>query len=523
MRCENCGSQIPDHSIFCEVCGHKMKENASERPSILKNRRLLWGAAGGILVIIAAVSAFLVLGDGLPDSLFSSRNGGDRDLMEGRDPVSSFVEEDGIVYGISDSALYTPDANRMFYADYLEENGSFNIYCYDVKKKEDEENPVMVVSGACSLSGVGGPAYYDLSEDGKLLIYMKEDRLYRSDLDTETLIDQGVSCYQIKNGIMFYIKTHEEACTEDYYIMDLASGGEGESLARGVHKLVDQSADLTSIYYVRYEDFAPYTDLEQFGTLYKKTWGQAEEKVANNVREVLPGGDFGQIFYTTRREPFVETFGSLIEDDMLAADQEIIEPDLMDYREYIEADGYYETETDYESYYAALERYEEKAMRDEIRYCLENTIALGLRNLFFYEKGEAALIGKDIMEMEPFGTGIRYVKSRSKDGGNKIRMSELESMVNNGIDIYGDIGVEGIMIGMAPQNGYITSYVCLDGKTENPWKTRMNNIDTVVTQVGEGTFAYLEWDWEGKKSGRVLYSVSVSGGALSKPKELARL
>ncbi|MBT9778502.1 hypothetical protein GPL15_18545 [Clostridium sp. MCC353] len=212
------------------------------------------------------------------------------------------------------------------------QDGTGALYMYDVKRDEKEK------------MGVGVTAF-DVSEDGKKLLYITED--------------------------------------SDIYYKKIEENADKEKLDSDVEKLFYYTKDLNTIYYTKDTDIYCIKNLKD------------REKVASDAVPIGSYNDNAGIYYTRSAEPAIASEAVLI-DDLAASDAEMPQPLPGKYTKLEQTStGKTIMVTDEEAFSAAKEEYRAKQGRDEIRKQLKAEIEQYLENctdLYSYDGVEHELL-----------------------------------------------------------------------------------------------------------------------------------
>ncbi len=461
MFCENCGAQTSEEANVCEECGHTLNptgitvsnqmvsyEEESGLVPIKNVRKKKLGIVGGAAAVILVLAVILVsvlngAGDkGAP--LLYVKDGGLYALKDNaKEPyiISYDVSSGGSLGGDYHNGVYvTEDGTNMFYVDSKDPgNSTFDIYMRDPREekpsgKNADDKGIRLASNV-SLSSTNQP--FKIVEDGKYVFYYKDTddagrgKLYFNDLKEEVRLDYDVDGFIYGDGVVFYQKNSSDS-GNTLYVCELKPDADKQKIGDDIAEYRIQGK---TAYYSIYDSSS--------GTksFYMKEFGKDKVKIDEGRIDALYLMGNGSIYFTKMSE----NDGSLynyVEDDMLAQDEQVTQPDMADYQTEEYVDGffsYYRTVTDYDSYYAARDAYFEKADRDSLRMSLQTENPFGaLYSLYKVEKGKAVLECETVSNLRVLKgkdglKGWAYVQKTMDSSGPVVKLSELEDIS----DIYG--------------------------------------------------------------------------------------
>lgn len=430
MYCEKCGAQLDDNAVFCTSCGAKIEEieqPTAENNEIAENTEIYGAEISdgavkksplkkviiGIVAVCAAVAVCFV-----GFKLVTGMLGGDSDYT--KHPL--IYEKDGelqlLRYGKSEAyclsdrgddidyyrslVQVTDDGKTVFFAhDY--DDGEFKLY-YRKTSQKTLKGRNADSTGIKIASGVTG---FDIEPDGKFVVYLRDDRLYWTDLKKERTISSDVDGYWLSDDskVIVYGKGDDlYTCRADY-------NSDPEKVDSDVSNVVSLYGEYKTIYYIKDE------------ALYKKPYGKDKVKLSNDVASASIIDD---TVFVAKTDEIKRGFDDLFYDDCAQSDAELTEPEYEDFREESE-DSFFGYVTDYDAYYEAREEYGAKEERDEIReYYNDNPQTLTTYTIYKIDGNSEVKIGEGFNNYDFYGRILR--KNNFDDNSGKIKLSEIESM-----------------------------------------------------------------------------------------------
>ncbi len=356
MFCPNCGNRTEEGSRFCGACGYRFEEPANDATTVLsqpeqipdagatvvlsqqeqdqyfqpaaqenfpqsvrpaypaveysynpkpskpkKKLPLKWigigaGALALLVVVIVAISLLAGGSSGAgyvlylkDEQMFHSDFSGEpvqitEDLFKGYSKLSNMTVADSD-YKISSFNVMNEDGTRLFYTDRLgPEDGSksgFTLYYRNPQKPKQE--PVKLDSGV---------NHYQITPDGKKVVYLKDNTLYIHDLKDREKVDSDVGGFTMNEdaSIIYYYVYADQTEYGYSYITDLYV-----KQGRKEPERVDREV---SNYYPS-EDFKSVTYVKD-GTVYSKRLGKDKEKRASDVDQLITVNGDGTFYYMER-------------------------------------------------------------------------------------------------------------------------------------------------------------------------------------------------------------------------------
>lgn len=353
-----------------------------------------------------------------------------------------------------DYAFYFKD-NEILYTDFIESHQLTTRFNNEIS---NDEMPYVISSSEVVpyVSENGKYVFYpdkvDTSDQGKNL-YFKEI----AKLDSEAVkVDSGVVCYTVNAAatVVTYMKYDGDPHSATLYQYKIDDDSK-EKIASEVNyfkvsddgktiiymntenslyfKKSDQdkekmSSDISSLKYINEEFNTVYYIKED--SLYKQVIGEDKEKIVSDIFNIIEIYDSGEIYYIKNDLKNI-SYMDYVDDDMKEIDATITQPDFPDYpdapdypsySDYDDLDEYdvafekyrkdyeeYQAECEAldDAYYDALDVYQAKVARDELRSSLEaKTIEQICCSLYFYNGVEEINIADSLIHDDFDGYGI---------------------------------------------------------------------------------------------------------------------
>lgn len=173
---------------------------------------------------------------------------------------------------IANTIHVTPDGNTMFYMDKLDRDGTGTLYYRSLTN-----------FGKDAVKISGGVSRYTVSENGKLVTYLKNGTLYQFDMKEEIKLGKDVSSYRVSgDGKIIYYRNSEG----NWYVL---KNGESEKIGNDI-TIEYITEDFSTVYYMNGDK------------LYKKTIGKDKEKLVSDVEGVTDIREDGTFYYAKPAE-----------------------------------------------------------------------------------------------------------------------------------------------------------------------------------------------------------------------------
>ncbi len=320
--CPNCGTEAAPGSAFCGYCGTKIGAPvpAKAKPARRKSKprgskpfpvkKLLFA-----LVFLAAAVGIVVLAAGLlggksGDNIVYVKNeqlqlGKLSDMDEvleltsdllagsytGADTASGLSLDGYVQFSENGKRLFYPDRISCDEYGYVEE---FTLYYRPLSGRN--QDAVKIDSSVTN---------YVVNPEGTLVSYLKNGKLYQSDLTERVRIASDVESIILSEDgqSLLYITVNEnedEADTCDIYVK--RGSADPEKLLSSVYDMHFLSEDFTYFVY------------EKNDSLYTLRHGEEPVKIASDISSILMALETGEIYYT-RCEQEDLTYWDVIDDD----------------------------------------------------------------------------------------------------------------------------------------------------------------------------------------------------------------
>lgn len=371
--CPNCGAENGINDLFCQACGmffgdadKAIRGNAQKKPkkNVLK-----------ILLPIAAAVAVIALCIVFVPRIFSSlgSKGNQKDfVLYIKDNELNFAKSskfepfliDDKCYEDKDSSKYsygyyvtcTPDNKYIYYPHNIDSGtNTYDLYRKKLGDKKAEAEKIDSNVFMYKLIDNDKVAYVKDRDDLRLYIYNKgESNKVASDVVTWDM-------YVSDDG-KYVIWTTSDG---NLYVQDTAMKKDKAKLDSDVDLLYAVSDNLNRIVYEKDDNLYILKDLED------------KVKIASDIEDVYVYGINSnlQIYYMKEGDEVEMSAYDLVEDDYLAADENMVEPRIEDYQTVTYVNDFFGTREKIEtsdSYYDALDEYQQKLTRDNVRSMLKN-------------------------------------------------------------------------------------------------------------------------------------------------------
>lgn len=446
--CHNCGSVNAQEDAFCCNCGAAFGKSVpsfeaatlnQSRQKEKKSKGIPFVIAGVLLlavVLLAAVSLFL--NNGSRQSTLAYIKDNELNLFQKKEPyqIGNEIFEDkswANYYGnVLDTRIQFSDKGKyIFYPQDYDTEG-FSLYRGEVNNEKAQA--VKVDSYILD--------YQVISADK--VVYIKDSEecnLYVSDLNDKDKIASDVSWFLLSEDkqTVFWCNVDDNG-EISLYMQGLDGKVEKTKIASGIEYLYDYTDDLKTIVY------------EKDNNLYiVKDYGE-KEKIASDCLDVYVGlsGSNASIYYLQEGDA-LWNFNDMFEDKYAESDSWMEYPDIMEYQTIAIEDTFWGpmeyVVTDEVGYQTAVEEYEEKQIRDEIRWQLglDEDAKIKSQMLYYYDvqSGESTKIQEEFYEYEfsEVDNGILMYSSFNIDKIQKISMDSLVDLYKESED-----SLEGLLV-----------------------------------------------------------------------------
>lgn len=421
MYCEQCGAKNEDGTKFCTSCGASMGGNGGNVTEAALPQKNKGGAAKKAVAAILSVAVVCgagVAGYRLVSGKLNSGKGGRENhpvvyikdsglYLRNTNKKESYTltnktgyydpgTGDGYSYGL---VQVSEDGKRIFFADAMDE-GRFRLYYRNTKQKKPrgkdaDDKGIRLASGVTD---------FKIAPNGEFVIYIKNDRLYISNLKEERSISSETQEYYLSSDAKKILYKKSDG---DLYLSGVGKKDKPEKIDSEVSGIVSNPFEYSKIYYMKDE------------SLYVKEYGKDKVKIASDVSNASMIGD--NCFFT-KEVTSEKKFKDLFNDDCADSDAQITEPSYSDFQT-TDEDGY--SQTDYDAYNEADDKYDEKCGRDDVReYYSENPEEIKTYTLYMADKKDAKKLEEGLLNGYIYD---RIIEKQSDDGG-KITLSEVTGL-----------------------------------------------------------------------------------------------
>ncbi len=303
--CPKCNKQLEDGSLFCDECGASLVQQPAatpeqepapvpeaKKPALDIKKIAVIGVAAVAIIAIVLLLGSLLFGGSSPEYALYLK---DEQLYYSNFKKDFEATEDFNVKNATDLSTcfhLTDDGQKLFYLD----DGD-NLYY---------RNPTKPKKEAVKLdSGVGA---FVVSENGKLVTYLKDSDLYQHDLKEKSKLEKDVADYVVSlDGKKIVFTTTED---NDLYIKN--GSKDAEKIDSGIGEIVHISKDFKKIYYLK------------DAKMYLKAGSKEKAKLCSDVESVIKMYDSGEFYYieakeeadSTEETPSISTSTNIIEQAM---------------------------------------------------------------------------------------------------------------------------------------------------------------------------------------------------------------
>lgn len=384
--CAACGTMLTPGQKFCHNCGRPKAVNAAESTAkkFKKSKKLIAiGTPVAAVVLVLAIVLGIVFSGGSHNYGLYIKDGeilytefgkyNQWEVTENLAEDMSDLELESIRHGISGRTRVSEDGKMLFYIDKIEDGG-YTLYCRSLDKHKKE--PVKLDINVYS---------YEISADGKTVIYIKSGSLYRHNLKEKEKLAEDVEAFVVSKDCNRIIYTDEH---NNLYIKK--NDNKKEKIAGNVEGVLSVSKDLKTVYYKNKKN------------IYKWTEGRESQKLIEDVYSVISVYDSDRLYFVRQTEKEVLA-ADYINDDLKDSDAAMVEPKyplppaLKDYASnedwLVDYDAYLEEMNDY---YKLQNEYYNKGIRDEIRAKLNTyKFKLTTSSLYYFDGKKETLIANN--------------------------------------------------------------------------------------------------------------------------------
>lgn len=434
MNCVNCGQENKENNEICVNCGapqnvtkeeaqpnvadaeketetplmpvEENTEQESYTPTVetkKSKKKIIIPIIVFLVLAIAAVAFFLLKGS---DKVEEKKN-----LFYVKDDSLYVVDDkDSSVSYLIDDIEVGKDCAAKYSASYAQICGKSIFYLQDIDSYSDYSLYTKTVGSDDSLKVASGISSHEISTDGSRIVYLKNDDLYFNDLDQEVKLAKNVVgwCADDELKKAFYIVADsEEGATASLYSVDISAEAKSVKISNNVSKVQYVSDDLSKMVYLKN------------GSVYFYSNGESQ-KTVSDAKDIFGSSN---AFYFTKENPDGISKNIYFNDDIAEKDKKMTEPKKSDYQSYFTY-GYSIYSYTSDAYYDALEEYENKENRDEVREKAKESFKS--YDLYYFDGESEKLICKDIDTGIELSIDNKIVFSAYDSGKiKKFKMSDL--------------------------------------------------------------------------------------------------
>lgn len=358
MFCPQCGTKLPDGSRFCSACGARvsdpvepeepkqsMTENVEQivpvQPSSPETNvapaaprksshpypkktnipKLGVFAAAGVLLLVLLIWGISVLFSGgkKSDHAYALLSDGKYELitnLKKGEIVEIASSKSDEIY--STLLTFSPDGKYIYYYTKYDSDVGTGSLCraeYGKMKKNTAKNDKYIEVLATNVR-LG----FRFRHDGTLMYQNADDTLYYFDGSNSMQLAKNVGRYYTDDSERVLYTTDDEKGSYTLYGLSLKDVDNKKKLASNCYNLCSTS-DFQNVVFVRTED-------DGSESLYVTGFDRETEKLAQNVRVLLSGGD--KVFFTQGTDTKLCLY-DYVEDEKAQADSNVKEPMTEDY------------------------------------------------------------------------------------------------------------------------------------------------------------------------------------------------
>ena len=269
------------------------------------------------------------------------------------------------------------DKKKLYYAVNRDSYDAsyYDIYCTNLKKLKDmPERVARNVKAATFL------------KNNNLVYANTDNNLYLLSAKDEIRLEKNIREYYVANDEkrIFWIDSNR-----DLYVQELKANAAPQKISSGIQYISRYSADGSAMIAYKDDGYYAITDM------------MVETKMPSPDDIIYETGitDNGEVFeyYAKQADGQQISLYDFVEDDMFDQDQQITEPDEEQYSHTVLNKGFwgsYETTEVDDAYYDALDQYDEKVQRDNLREQLKQyTLHIDQTEVCYYSSttGEQSL------------------------------------------------------------------------------------------------------------------------------------
>lgn len=379
--CHSCGAANAEKDAFCYNCGTAFDTVDTKEEKVhsfkWKKQYIFLGIAvlliGGIIIALAG----FVLPKMSKKSTLVYLKDNELNFFQKKEPYvvgDDVFENDENINLPKERVQFSEDGKYVFYPQDYNNDAEYSLYRKKVNDKKTEE--IKIDNNVF--------AYKVLGDEKIIYIKDTEDRkLYVSDMNDKEKIASDVSWFRVsddKKTVFWY--TVDEDNEGTVYMQGIDGKTDKTKIVSGMDTLCDYTTDFKTIVYKKDDNLYILRD-----------YGE-KEKIASDCHDTysdLNNKNTG-IYYLVEGEGELGV-SDLIDDKYAESDSQMDYPNIKDYQTTTIKDSFWgpmeSTITDDAGYQAAVEKYNEKQVRDDIRQMigLEDSEKIKSEALYYYDIG----------------------------------------------------------------------------------------------------------------------------------------
>lgn len=394
--CHNCGVANAEKDDFCYNCGAAFAEKKQDegnvkpkRKNFIKNKKYFAGIAGVLVLLVAIfVIVHIVSSSGNKNATLVYVKDNELNLFQKKEPLvmgNEIFEEDE-QHNLTQSVVQVSENGKYIFYPQDYGNEGFSLYRSKMNNKDAQEK----IDGYVTT--------YQVVGDDKV-VYIKdnaEHKLYVNDFKDKDKIASDVSWFRVSEDKKTIFWCSVDADGEmDLYMQKLNGKSEKTKIVSGIEYLHAYTDEFGTIIY------------EKDDNLYiLKDYGE-KERIASDCLNVYAdlNGNQQVVYYLLEGNGEIG-IDDLIEDPYAESDSFMEYPDITDYQTTTIKDSFWgpreSTVTDDAGYQAAVQKYEEKLLRDEVRAAvgLNSDVKVSSMELYCYDvkSGESEKLQEGLYE-----------------------------------------------------------------------------------------------------------------------------
>lgn len=429
MFCENCGTKMGENELFCSNCGEKVQNQQIEpindeniivekqnhiknNSSIRKNYKSVISGIVIISLIVSSVAFFNSLSTESEQVIYAK--GTTLLSSDGKVKIPNVVSNSFYTEGIIDDVdaadktksismllnlgyQNSKDNKYIFYADNFNDGEKYSIFR---APKNNFDKRELIAKNATVMTNVNDTMLFQLVNNDTGIIYKNNSynsAYFYSDFTTERkIINNGELIGVDPNGsTIIYLEYNDQIEGYSLYSMDLLNISEPAKLIEkgpvNNYFQFDKNKPL-DVYYTIGD-----SEVTDNGIVLNQYKDGVVKEIFRNCESAIQSGNDGGVYVFVAKKQALD-YRNIVEDNMFQADRNVYEPRQEDYTTKVLNDdywfgSYYSDEVDWNAYNAEYNKYQEKAVRDDIRnYINQNRYEYTNYEVYYIKDGNSTLI-----------------------------------------------------------------------------------------------------------------------------------